>query len=347
MMRLILGIASIVTIFLATTCYADENSIGELKSWKTECVGRYQINLPGEVEVALNSSKHFFDINMDERFRFSDDTIADFSAGYDVYPQMDLKKSLEFIAAFKNRIDRNVAERAKKNKVPTDTKNAYWMSFNYKVNNRDAAWVRPGFYSVFIYRDGHYFNFGNQFKKTDNPANDTEAAVADMTTKINNFRPRALYELPKQPGVCIPYGFIPDDGKEDRNIAVTMRLIEHPEVEIFFQDGATAREPKLAIELFFDGYVNGEKEIDADFWGYRSITMGGQKGKALFVTITRMDDTKDYGYIAYVEGGHDTSSKMLYVIRTASRAKGKPVSKDELKDIAEKIMASVKPHDVK
>jgi len=76
--------------------------------------------------------------------------------------------------------------------------------------------------------------------------------------------------------------------------------------------------------------------------GYRFISTGGQKGKVLFVTITRMDDMQDYGYVVYVEGGHATPSQMLYVIRTASRAKGKPVSKDELKDMATQIMASVK-----
>ena len=89
-------------------------------------------------------------------------------------------------------------------------------------------------------------------------------------------------------------------------------------------------------------YQKFTKLTEADFWGYRSIKMGGQAGKGMFVTIHRYDDSKDYGYIAVTE----SPSQMLYVIRTAARAKGEPVSKDELKDIAEKIMASVKPHAV-
>ena len=74
--------------------------------------------------------------------------------------------------------------------------------------------------------------------------------------------------------------------------------------------------------------------------------MGGQAGKGMFVTIHRYDDSIDYGYIAIVNDIPNTPSQMLYVIRTAARAKGEPVGKDELKDMAEKIIASVKRHPV-
>jgi hypothetical protein len=338
---------ALLAIFLSTACFAITPSSGEGNSWKAECVGRYQVNLPGTVEVALNSSKHFLDDSGSNFYRFSDDTIAYFSAGYDVYPMMNQSEALQFISSFKNRFDKNKEQRSKESKTPFDAKIAYWLTFHDVVNNRDAAWVEPGFYSLFIFRDGHFFNFGSNFDKTNNSAKDTEKSIAGVNTILNTFQPRPIYTLPNQPGVCIPYGFIADDGNASSDIAVTMRLIDHPDVEIFFEDGAPTRDPKMAITLFFDGYVNGEKGIKADFLGYRSITMSGQKGKALFVTITRTDDTKDYGYVAYVEGDTAASSKMLYVIRTAARAKGEPASKDELKDMSEKIMASVKPHGVK
>jgi hypothetical protein len=38
----------------------------------------------------------------------------------------------------------------------------------------------------------------------------------------------------------------------------------------------------------------------------------------------------------------DSPTLMLYVIRTAKRAKVEPLSKDQVKDIAERIAASVK-----
>ena len=346
MKHTLFGLIAAAAVFLSANCFADTKNIDEPSNWKTECVGRYQVSLPGEVEVALSSSKHLFGYNPDTRFRFKDNSVADFSAGYTVYPKMDISESLVFMNSIKKVFDKNIAERYQKKQAVMDERYTYWMSFSDDENKSDFASVEPGSYSLFIYRDGRYFFFGSSFDKSDNSAKDTEKSVAEVNADINAFRPRPLYTLQNQPGVCIPYGFIADDGTAPRNIGVTMRLIDHPEVEVFFQDGATERDPKVAISLFFDGYVNGEKGIHADFWGYRSITMASQKGKALFVTIERTDDTKDYGYVAYVEGGHDTSSKMLYVIRTASRVKGEPVSKGELKDIAEKIMASVKRHDV-
>ena len=74
--------------------------------------------------------------------------------------------------------------------------------------------------------------------------------------------------------------------------------------------------------------ANGWFDLDTELWTDRSYIL----------KATLLNDD--------VEGDHDTSSKMFYVISTASRAKGTPVSKDELKDMAEKIMASVKPHAV-
>ena len=150
---------------------------------------------------------------------------------------------------------------------------------------------------------------------------------------LNDLRPRPLYSLPTQPGICIPYGFIADDGTASRDIGVTMRLIDHPEVEIFFRDTSGTLndyEPKKEIEYFWTiMYQQFTKLTEADFWGYRSIKMGGQAGKGMFVTIHRYDDSIDYGYIAVVSDNANLPSQMLYVIRTAARAKGEPVSKDD------------------
>ena len=49
-----------------------------------------------------------------------------------------------------------------------------------------------------------------------------------------NFRTRSAFDTPQQNGICIPYGFIADDGKQPRHVAVSMRLKEHPDVTVFF-----------------------------------------------------------------------------------------------------------------
>lgn len=344
------------TFIIFTTNLAHADKLNEPNLWKTECIGRYQIGMPGEVEIALSSAMHLFRPEPDTRFRFNDEVIADSSIGYTVYPKMNINESFVFMKNIKNMFDKNIAERYQESHTVMDRKYAHWIFFGDELNKMDFAWVDPDGYSLFIYRDGNYFNFGTSFVKSNNPAKNTEKAISALNMDINTFHPRPLYHLPKQPGVCIPYGFIADDGTAPRNIAVTMRLIDHPDVEIFFQDSSYQLSPgehsdsKQEILLFLDQYARKQKYVDTGFWGTHSIQMSGQKGRGNFFTIARKDDTIDYGYIASVKGDFtartDTPAQMLYVIRTASRAKGAPVSKDEIKDIAEKIMASVKRHPV-
>ena len=358
MMHRMLSLVTAVAILVSAGCHAQPTDTGKATisaNWKTECVGRYQVSVPGEVEVALERVTRSQNGNPN-KIRFDDDTIAHYSSGYTVYPYMDSKESLEFINIVKKMHDKNRAERSEETQTSINAKYAYWMSFKDDLNKRDFAWVQPGFYTLYIYRDGHFFNFGDNFDKSDSPAKDTQQSIAAVNTTLKTFRPRALYELPKQPGVCIPYGFIADDGKADRSVAVTMRLKNHPDVEVFFHDksgdlSSGSNEPKDNIEYFWTMmYRDFAKLLEADSRKYYKVKMGAQDGTAMFVTITRHDGSKDYGYIAIVKGdptaATDTPSQMLYVIRTAKRAKGKPVSKDELKDIAERITVSVKRHAV-
>ncbi|WP_162083988.1 T6SS immunity protein Tli4 family protein [Sulfuriferula nivalis] len=189
---------------------------------------------------------------------------------------------------------------------------------------------------------------------------------------LNHFHPRALYEIPNQPGVCFPYGFIADDGKAPRNVAVTMRLIDHPDVEVFFKDSSdyigkaddTAEDDlKWFWTMMYNRYA---KTATMDSRGFRNITIDNHKGTGLFVTLTRYDrstyhgdvaislgapadGSTDYGYAAIVNGDPKTNTpgQMIYVIRTASRAIAQgiqPVSKEQIKDIAEQMMASIKRH---
>uniref|UniRef100_UPI0003B71533 T6SS immunity protein Tli4 family protein n=1 Tax=Halopseudomonas pelagia TaxID=553151 RepID=UPI0003B71533 len=47
---------------------------------------------------------------------------------------------------------------------------------------------------------------------------------------LSRFRPRDLYEVPKGPGFCFPYGFIADDGKTDYSIKNSLRFTSTPNV---------------------------------------------------------------------------------------------------------------------
>jgi hypothetical protein len=56
------------------------------------------------------------------------------------------------------------------------------------------------------------------------------------------FQPRKLYEVPKGPGFCFPYGFIADDGKTAYSIKNSLRFIQTPNV-IFTLVVASANDP--------------------------------------------------------------------------------------------------------
>lgn len=61
----------------------------------------------------------------------------------------------------------------------------------------------------------------------------------EVLSLLNKFKTRELYNIPLEQGFCVPYGFIPQNSrKEDRNIAVTYRMNQHPDVMIVFQDAS-------------------------------------------------------------------------------------------------------------
>jgi hypothetical protein len=355
MMKSTLGLFITVAIFLPIPGYPELHSSDEVNNWKTECVGRYQISVPGEAENALKNPKFFtrkrpkgIDIDFDyNEFIFSDKSRALFSrlitegGEFSVTPILKKDEIAKMKIEFNNRTQKRIAQLRKEG--DKDAASSIHV-LNTNLHDGYMRVSRTGA-TIYLQYEDRIFN--------------QSGGIENLSGKyfaqsfLEHFHPRTLYSLPNQPGICIPYGFIADDGTAPRDIGVTMRLIDHPDVEIFFRDtagylsGGTLHKPKEEIEYFWTiMYQKYTKLTEADFWGYRSIKMGGQSGKGMFVTIHRYDDSIDYGYIAVVSDNANLPSQMLYVIRTAARAKGKPVSKEELKDIAEKIMASVKPHAV-
>jgi hypothetical protein len=345
MMNRTLGLLTIAILLYSTASNADVTD-----SWKTECVGRYQFSVPGDVDVAVDKPTYK-----------GSSSIASYADGQETaFAKLDYYGYLTVISpASENDFDKLKQiiskNREKASQTLLNIHSPYSESSKrsgqrYKPLTFDTptmfGWDTEGSDpGIFYFRDNKIFSYSPSFVSGyDHETSQIQNAenIKHYNSFLNDFRTRAIFEMPKQEGVCIPYGFIPDDGKQPSDIAVNMRLIDHPDVEIIFEDGAASEDPKMAINLFFDGYSNGERKIETDLWGYRSITMGGQKGSAVLVTITHMNNTKDYGYVAYVKGDANNPSQMFYVIRTASLAKGKPVSKDELKDMAEKIIASVK-----
>ncbi|HKN05044.1 MAG TPA: T6SS immunity protein Tli4 family protein [Buttiauxella sp.] len=216
-------------------------------------------------------------------------------------------------------------------------------------------------YTVYINKDNRLYHFWGDFQKETNDKSQTAQKQLrdnepEVLSLLNRFQPRNLYEVPTEQGFCFPYGFIAgDSGHEKRNMGVTYRLKDHPDVTIFFQD--LGMEPNAGKEkdLNEKDYVTWlwnwqyqwssvSKELIRPKW--RTIEMDGRKGVGTFVKSVFKDGRTDYGYVAYVQGNHSARNQepdlLLYVMQYSRQAKGHPpMDKDELEKMAERIVRSV------
>ncbi|PNG05222.1 hypothetical protein CXK94_20560 [Stutzerimonas stutzeri] len=67
-------------------------------------------------------------------------------------------------------------------------------------------------------------------------------SAARIKALVERFQPRDLYEVPKGPGFCFPYGFIADDGQTAYSIKNSLRFTRTPNV-IFTLIAASANDP--------------------------------------------------------------------------------------------------------
>jgi len=193
-------------------------------------------------------------------------------------------------------------------------------------------------------------------------ASDADGGRAFLESFVKSVRPRAVFELPGGPGVCLPHAFIRDDNVHPRGVAVTYRLRSHPDVAIWLFDANGAGSAGT-----HDGEADTPKHDIATFWNQRyqdrekyrlvatqAIEINGQRGASSVVELTRNDGTLDPGFFASVrgEGNKDGEATdiQLFVIRDArlALAKGvKAMDKDEMLKLARAMAESVKTRPVR
>lgn len=381
------------------------------QEWREECVGYYKMQMPSNLEVALypidgliNTKRRpkseiegFFwpIITFGDDYGYgleTDDSVqAQFSVfRYDNYSiiistkskeTIDISKyikKLEEVINFKvhrwmTQIEKDPAVMISESEIKRKTK--------YKIKQYGSSFSinKPKYYEL-------HLNIGNRlyvFRPEIIPLLENKILTADEASQIvepaiqslmKHFRPRNLYEVPSEQGFCLPYGFISgDSGQEPHEMGVTYRLIDHPDVTIFFQDlgqaplrgeGETDEGSikDAVIKMWAHSFLMGanKKEFLSPKW--QSIKMDGREGIETYVKATydhfpiynteghaEYHDYINYGYLAYIRSDKKVRNKkpglLLYVSQTSWLVKDKPpMSKDELFEIAEKIARSVKRH---
>ncbi len=354
-----LALAVIATISLLQSPLAQAK--GTLGPWQRECVGRFSFELPGEVEVAMPDYQRLLSAgglhNMPYTFpgealpegqTWGDKQIA----GYQIEtgPEADLTV---FAAASKD-VDARYAARIREIRALYGEQDAErYRSVESEFPATHTWAIGPGLHHL-MHRDGRLFSL------TDDAARD--AANHEWVRHVSaTVRSRKVFEVPAESGLCLHYGFLPDDGTLWRDIGVTYRLKSHPEIEILFVDRTASQTPvgykeksaSREVQFFWedDNPVRGKQVrlLSPHLPGlmqFPDVKIAGYTGKSSFVEMTRQNGIVDYGYMAFVKGDsnakEDKPDLLLYVIRNAERARGTPLNRNEVEAIANHIAASVR-----
>src|SRR5574343_47079 len=341
--------------------------------WKTDCVGRFNLELPEQVEVTMRFDVLYRYPN-NPRPEPSRGAVAFFGAGagyhfpgakqttgvYDASekdtqwvnttigtgPKVDAAGFAQHGEAFDRKWERSKNNMLEKwhspeiaaSMAPVDSRLPY-----------SRVWSQSGSYTYLLWRDGRLFSI----QDWDEPdlRNEFVPYVAQ------HIRSREHFEPPKEQGLCLHSAFLPDNGNFPRRIAISYRLKDHPEVEITFSDGIDLR---YQYDTDAD-YINAFW-VDRHNWGaeqirllnphvpgvvhFPHIKLGGHDGRRSLVELNYRNGKKDYGYLAFVMGDpnatEDKPNLQLFIINDNKNANGQPLTREEFEALANRIAASIK-----
>lgn len=361
--------------------------------WQNECIGYYQLSLPDNLEVALYpldliinprkdpswekntfSQRYLFPkISFGEdRYQNNKDSVqAQFSAfyygNYDIVVSSENESTIDLLnyeRQFKERTETHVQDYWDVRnyeltlKLPVLSEYDAKKSLAYSIDNYKNSFsaTDSGGYSLFIKDDNRLYIFkkSNEAQSLDKQLKTSKPEIVSL---LKRFQPRKLYEVPAEQGFCLPYGFIArDSGHEPRNMGVTYRLKNHPDVSIFFQDfgpnpgpGERRPDPNMSAKDYVTYFWNTRyghsfREIKLYGEGVSYPEIDKRNAVAAFAKFTRFSKEIDYGYVAFVKGTTPDEPDLLFYVMRDSRqaADNSPMDKDELKKMAEHIVSTIK-----
>ena len=350
--------------FYSCLVYAEDTT------WKNECIGYYQLQLPDDIEVGIYPAERIYT----EDFGGIDSIFGEYhqlrSQGknvtspyshfyYENYLVMVSEGNFGDLSKYKEQVAKKLSYDGDIYSIKNNSPSVFFLSYEHshslyiKDSNRLYQFMKGG---------GREFPPLGANKKNLNLNNES-----DVLSLLERFRARKFYEIPPEKGFCLPYGFIANDsGTEDRDIAVTYRMNNHPDVMIVFQDASY----QLPYKIPLNSDLTPVKDYDAKdyakwLWnkiymlypgqkrellptGWFSIEMDGRKGSGSFLQVTRKDGKKDYGYLAFVRADPKNSTQkpdlQVYVSSYSFLVTEEhpQISPDKLKALAEHIVSSVK-----
>jgi Tle cognate immunity protein 4 C-terminal domain len=357
-------VAVAILVGCAAACHAKEMSSDP----KIECVGRMQIGLPGEAEVAAQTAQSWI---LPEGgsgappMRFADGLLSGWSYANPFKISRPLT-SAEMNASIKHSelTAERFATRAKASSWDTRsfraTRTTPWPGVTWSYTDKpgpDAKYRQKLLVNV----NQHLVEWGWSVPKAEEASLNTR-----VTELLNSITPRPPHTVPTEPGLCYPYVFVKDDGQARREVAISYRLKDHPDITVVLEDKTAPvrlrnersqqHSAKVASISFWGRYIQSDEGAES-VWGdyYQGTKLAGYKGVHSYVEIKRADGTIDYGYYISVRGDseakEDEPDLTFWVIRNASVAKAKGVQpygdEKSFLALAQSIAASVKRRPVK
>ncbi|MFS2159536.1 hypothetical protein ACCD10_19570 [Pseudomonas sp. Pseusp122] len=113
---------------------------------------------------------------------------------------------------------------------PTDERYAKEMAFDFGVPGAYGG-PYPDKLVVVLWRDDrvYKFTFGDTNRNSGHP-DVFEKLVPAARELLSRFRTRSEFEIPQEPGFCIPFGFIADNGKEPYSVTMAWHPVDNHEL---------------------------------------------------------------------------------------------------------------------
>jgi Tle cognate immunity protein 4 C-terminal domain len=331
-----------VVFGLLACCFASCSAKEQAIDWRTDCVGRMQVSLAGEAEVAAQTAQSWTLPGSGgyERMRFADGQLAGWSDSFPFKISHPLTENeMRSVTKHSEWTPSVFAEQAKAisgfdkksfRTSPTNSPPGTSWGYRYSISGVGKQ------HEHFLVQIG-----GSAVQWTTVSIEDASAAEAKAQDLIQRLSPRPTSSTPTESGVCYPYMFVKDGGQLRRQVATTYRLKEHPDITVLLQDKTADpllknersqhRSAVVASDSFWTNRYPAEREVVESLWSdpYQRTKLAGYNGVESYVEIKRADGTIDYGYYVSVRGSaeakEDEPDMTLYVIRESSVAKAKGV----------------------
>lgn len=290
---------------------------------RQECLGRLTFEAPEAMEWATYDADRTFKISTGGGHNFSPQVAAKSDYGWyglhgvvirvsDIVERSEFERAVNYMKGTGRLYQKALQEKLESNKrilaeLPDmgygpdalkkvelrikdlETQISQAVPVEHDLGVADAYFIGGADYPSygFLYRNSRVYYFAMSKAGVQ-----SKAAFKDL---ISRFTARELYEVPNKPGVCLPYGFIADDGKTAYSIKNSLRFTDTPNV-IFTLITASANDPrgtKPTMGTYDTDYRPG---FDASKWQHSRVIEPSYIGEYLAgLDGWRLDPKPDSG----------------------------------------------------